>query len=341
VAIDEEQAAVVRFVFEEYAKGTGKKEIVKMLNAQGLKHKGAPFHVRLFEKWLVNVKYTGEFERFDRVWDNIYPQIVDKLTFERVQERLKENQILSGANSAVEPYILTGKAHCMKCGTAMVSDGGTCRDGSRVYYYACKKKKKGLCSKKRNYKDKLEKGVTVFVTDCLSDPEIANKAVDDSMRFHEQRTGDDGLRSIETRIANANAEVEQLTNSFIMAKNDLLRATIEKKMGGLEVYLKDLNAQKARIKLERGLKITKAQILEFIAELVKGDPDDKEFQKKIIDKLVYKVYIDDGSFFVLVNFFDMNKTEHVTFDETQEIIGNKAVQTSSPILHQSQIIRTT
>lgn len=48
-------------------------------------------------------------------------------------------------------------------------------------------------------------------------------------------------------------------------------------MKEMETYLKDLNAQNARIKLERGLKITKAHILEFIAELVKGDTIDKDF----------------------------------------------------------------
>ena len=338
VAIDEEQAAVVRSVFEQYAKGRSKKEIVDELNAQGLKHKGEPFHTRLFEKWLVNVKYTGEFERFGRVWDNIYPPIIDKLTFERVRERLKENQILSGANSAVEPYFLTGKAHCMKCGTPMVSDGGTCRNGSKLYYYACKKKKKNLCIKKRNYKNPLERGVTVFVQDCLSDPAIADKAVDDSLNFHERRTGDDGLKSIETRIANANAEAEQMTSSYITAKSDLLRANIEKKMSELEIYLKDLNAQKARIKLERGAIVTKAQLLEFVAELVKGDPDDKAFQKKIIDNLVYKVYIDDTDFFVLVHFFQFNKTEHISFNDVQGVIEENAAQSSTPILHQKKII---
>ena len=318
VAIDEEQAAIVRFVFEEYAKGTSKKEIVEMLNAQGHRHKGSPFNVRLFEKWLINGKYTGEFERFDRVWDNIYPQIIDKLLFEKVQARLKQNKNFAGVNKAPVVYLLTGKAFCGHCGASIVADNATSRDGTTHHYYVCKSKRKNLCTKKRSNKNDLERAVTVFVTDCLRDPEIVGRAVDDCIRFHEQRTGDDGLRSIETRIANANAEVEQLTDSYITAKNDLLRATIERKMGELEIYLKDLNAQRARIRLERGLKITKAQILEFVAELIKGDPNDKDFQRKIIDKLVYKVYISDGSFFVLVNFFEMNKTEHISFDEVTE-----------------------
>ena len=89
-------------------------------------------------------------------------------------------------------------------------------------------------------------------------------------------------------------------------------------MAEFETYLKDLNGEKAKIQLERGLRITKSQILEFVAELIKGDPNDKEYQRKIIDKLVYKVYISNGSFFVLVNFFDMNKTEHITFEDINE-----------------------
>ena len=62
-------------------------------------------------------------------------------------------------------------------------------------------------------------------------------------------------------------------------------------------------------------RIIKAQILEFVAEFVKGNPTDKEFQRKIVDKLVYKVYISDGSLFVLVNFFDTNKTEYISYDD--------------------------
>jgi hypothetical protein len=333
VAIDDEQADILRYAFKEYANGTSKKEIIETINAQGHKHKGKPFNVRLFEKWFVNDKYTGEFTRFDRVWSNIYPQIIDKALFTKVQERLKENQIMSGANSAVTPYILTGKAFCMKCGTAMVSDGGTARDGTKKYYYACKRKKKNLCDKKRNHKDNLEKAVASFVIDCLSDPEIREKAVDDCVNHHNQRIDDNGLKSIETRIANANAEVGQLTNAFVMAKSDLLRATIEKKISEMETYLADLNKQKAQLKIERSMKLTKQQVMEYIANLICGDLDDKKFQKRMIDRFVSKVYIDDGDFSVICNFCEMNKTEIISFDEITENVSGQAVQSLTPILH--------
>ena len=334
IAIDEEQAEIVRYVFTEYAKGIEKNEICKVLNAKGLRcKKGKPFSWRTFDHWLYNTRYIGEYERFDRVWTNIYPAIIDKLTFEKVQERRKENEIMGGAKTAVEPYTLTSKAFCMKCGTAIVSDGGTSSTGGKHYYYACKKKKKGLCDKKRSQKDNLEKAVAEFIIDCLSDPEIRKQAVADSMRYHDQRTGDDGLKSIETRLAHAQAETEQLANSFILARNDMLRAVIEKKMDEMEIYIKDLSKQMAQIKLERSFKITKEQIIEFVTELVKGDTNDKSFQKRIIDRLLYKVYIGDGVFFALVTFFDLNKTETISFDEAKEVIEGSSVQTPTPLLH--------
>ncbi|MCI9032291.1 MAG: hypothetical protein HFK09_07250 [Clostridia bacterium] len=69
-----------------------------------------------------------------------------------MQKRLAQNKILADANSAVEPYLLTGKAFCGHCGTAMVPDGGTGKNGKKHYYYACKSKKKGKCDKARETK---------------------------------------------------------------------------------------------------------------------------------------------------------------------------------------------
>lgn len=317
VGIDEEQAEVVRFIITEYARGTDKKVIADMLNTKGCRYKNKPFTFRTFERWLSNTKYTGEFYLGERLVTNVYPQIIDKQLFDKVQERLKSNRIFAGVNKAPVTYLLTGKAFCGHCGTAICADNGTARNGLSVHYYACKRKKKGkdLCVKKRNHKDNLEKAVTEFVVNCLKDAVKVNKAADDTIRYYEQRTGDDGLKSLDMRIANANNEVASLTDAFVLAKNDLLRMSIEKKMGELETYLKDLNSEKAKIKIERGAKITKAQILEFVAQLIKGDPNDKDYQRRIIDKLVHKVYISNGNFCAFVSFCDINKPDEITFED--------------------------
>ena len=323
VAIDEEQAEIVRYIFNEYAKGTDKKVIADALNAQGKRIKGQPFKFRSFEKWLTNAKYTGEYYFGERLCTKTYPAIIDKLTFAKVQERLAENKHLAGANSAVEPYLLTGKLYCGRCGTPMVSDGGTSRNGKKHYYYACKKRKKGNCDKSREGKDDLEKRVTQQVYDFLSDKKNAEKAANDTIAYYERRTGDDGLKSIETRIAQAQAQVEELTNAFIEAKSPLLRAGIEKKMSDYEIMLADLQKSKAQILLERGRKVTAKDILLFIADLLKGNPADKDYQRKIIDNLVFAVYIYDDERIKTVGYLNLGvdeSIEKIRLDETNEVV---------------------
>ena len=343
VAIDEEQAEIVRYIFTEYAKGTDKKVIADALNAQGKRINGQPFKFRSFEKWLKNAKYTGEYYFGERLCTKTYPAIIDKLTFAQVQERLAENKHLAGANSAVEPYLLTGKLYCGHCSTPMVADGGTSRSGKKHYYYACKKRKKGHCDKARENKDELEKKVTQQVHDFLSEPKNAEKAAKDTIAYYDKRTGDDGLKSIETRIAQAQAQVEDLTNAFIEAKSPLLRAGIEKKMQDYETLLSDLQTHKAQILLERGRKFTVKDILAFVAELLKGDPNDKDYQKQIIDNLVFMVYIYDGEGVKTVGYLDLGvdgNIEKIRLDETNEVLerlkGAKGVQTLTPSLHQQK-----
>ena len=176
--------------------------------------------------------------------------------------------------------------------------------------------------------------VAQAVKDFLSDKRNAARAAADTIAYYEQRTGDSGLRSIETRITQAQQEVENLTNAFIEAKSALLRAGIEKKMQDYETLLADLQAQKSQIELERGRQVTKQQILAFVAELIKGEPTDKEYQRKIIDNLVFMVYVYDNEIVTYLNFGVDKAIERVRLDETNAAIeGLKNVQTLSPLLH--------
>ena len=79
----------------------------------------------------------------------MYPPIIDKEMFERVQQRLASNRyFLGGKETAKEPYLLTGKLFCGHCGAEMVAGGGKSKTGKKYYYYECKQKKKKLCTKR-------------------------------------------------------------------------------------------------------------------------------------------------------------------------------------------------
>ena len=326
VVINEEEADILRFAFREYAKGINKKEIAEELNKQGLRFKGKPFTLKTFDKYLINQKYTGEFDFGGRHCDNMYPQIIDKETFDLVQKRLHENRYFSGGQlTAREPYLLTGKLFCGHCGEEMNSDGGTGKLGKQHYYYACKNKKKGLCDKKRENKKSLETDVTNYVRNFLSDKEKVAVAINDVLKYYDKRTDETNLKSIATKIANANKEVEELADAFVKAKSSLLQKTIEKKMEEYECLLNDLHLQQMQLELERGYRITKEDLLCFVEEVLKGDPNDKEYQKKLIDNLVYQVYVYDShiiAYFYLSGGKSIETLDFETVDKSvKETIG--------------------
>ena len=174
------------------------------------------------------------------------------------------------------------------------------------------RKRKGGCNKSSENKNTLEFTVANAVYEFLSRRENAEIVAQDTINYYEQRTGEDSLRSIEARIRHAQDEAEQLTNAFILARNDMLRANIEKKMQEIEILIKDLSASKAQIELERGKKFTKEKIVDFIAEMMQGNPADKEYQKQLIDNLVYKVFVYDDH--IVPNYFP-NITKREKFCE--------------------------
>lgn len=342
VVVYEEEAEIIRYIFTQYADGKTKKQIADILNEKGFRINGRRFKGRSFDNWMTNEKYTGEFKFGGRDCQNIYPTIVDKALFLKVQEKLAENKyVLGGQETAKVPYLLSGKVFCGHCGSEMVADKSTGKSGKKYSYYTCKKRQKHECDKLRENKDNLESYVTSCVVNFLKDKKNAEMAVDDVFAYYEKRTDEDNLKSISARIANIQSEAEKLADAFIDAKSQLLKNTIETKMAEYEILLSDLETQKAQLELERGYRITKKDLLAFIEELLKGDVNDKEYQKQIINHLVSQVFVSDNDTVVFFNLRGGKDIEKLTIDDTKEAVNSaKGVRTQTSPLHQERKKRT-
>lgn len=168
--------------------------------------------------------------------------------------------------------------------------------------------------------------------DFLSDKKNAETAVDDVLAYYDKRTDEQNLKSVITRINKINEEVSALTDSFVKAKSVLLQNSIEKKMAEYEVLLNDLETQKAQLELERGYRITREDLLAFIEEILKGDVNDKDYQKQIIDHLVSQVFVSDDNTVIYFNLRGGKDTETLTVDDTKTAVNNaKRVRTQLPL----------
>ena len=82
-----EQAEVVRYIYEQYAKNVIAKDIIKALADRGVLYHGKPFVRNTVYKILQNTKYSGVYTHGDEVYTNIYPQIVPDDLFKIVQAK--------------------------------------------------------------------------------------------------------------------------------------------------------------------------------------------------------------------------------------------------------------
>lgn len=92
IVVDENNAAVVRFMHEQYANGVFVKDIMKILTEKIIFYKGKPFIRNSVYNILRNEKYSGVYKHNNEVVDNMYPQIVPTNIFNQVRRKVAANK---------------------------------------------------------------------------------------------------------------------------------------------------------------------------------------------------------------------------------------------------------
>lgn len=127
IVIDEEQAEIIRFIYEQYSVGVYVKDIMESLNNRGILNKGKPFARNTIYNILKNEKYSGVYRFKDEVYNNMFPQIVPTSTYEIVREKIDKNRY--GKQSTETIYLLRNIIKCGYCGSSITAEGGTSRTG--------------------------------------------------------------------------------------------------------------------------------------------------------------------------------------------------------------------
>lgn len=155
---DPVKSATVARLFNGVMEGKGLKELGRELRGEGISsQKGTGWGKTTLYHILTNEVYTGTLVwgrhspknrklqpvRFENAW----PAIVDRSTFDRVQQILKERSpSCEHPRRTGSRYLLSGLAHCGSCGKALV---GQEAKGGKFSYYVCGtllKKGSGSCN---------------------------------------------------------------------------------------------------------------------------------------------------------------------------------------------------
>lgn len=333
VYINEQEAKVVKYVYERYAKGISKKEIAKELNKMGYRHNSKLYVGRDLDKMLLNAKYTGEYLCGGRICNKTFPAIINKELYDKVQEQLKKNKHDAGAKSAKVPYLLQGKVYCGYCGAKMTAEGGTSKTGAKHYYYACVTKRKSVknreCTKTNEKKDYLENYVVEQIVKYLSDEKKVEIIANDVIKYYESRVNNNEIKRLASEKIRIQKEIDNAVNLLISGVSKDVVKTLDKKIVEHTRLLNDIDAHKTKLELERGLMLTKEDIQTFIAIFIKGDTKDKSYQKRIIDNLLNAVYIFDDKVVIYFNLNNEKETTFITKEDTEMIVKEQVVKSSN------------
>ena len=332
--IDEDTAPLVRYVFEEYAKGTSKKDIMAELTRRGYKNtKNKPLSLTSFSNNLTSRKYIGEVEHDGVLYTNIYPPLIDKATFETVQKRLARRKQAPAALKAKEDYILQGKAFCGHCGARMVGVSGTGR-AATYYYYACGKKYKyHTCDKRSERKDFLEQLVVELTLEYVLEPKRMDFIADRVMALYQNEFNEENVKAIERRVAALEEEIEKAVNAFIDADSKMVRAKLNQRVEDLEAQKNELLNDRDGLVAASKIPVSKAQFIAWLKTFERGNPADKDFQKRVVDALINSFYLYDDKFII---YFNIDGGEVVGYPQASEDVelaenfeGNENTPTST------------
>jgi DNA invertase Pin-like site-specific DNA recombinase len=219
-AINEEEASIVKRIFEMYLAGSTMAQIIRYLNENQIKtSRGNEYNKNSIRGILTNKRYCGVYTFNGTEIAGGMPRIIDDITFAETQILMEKNKKTPARAKAVgEFYLLTTKLFCGHCEAAMVGVSGTSHTGKIHQYYQCVTNRRRNCKKKTVQKAYIEDLVVEKVKNLLTDENIDRIAVKVSDLCQKERNTDT-LKRLNKQLK----ENEAATNNLVKALECVLK----------------------------------------------------------------------------------------------------------------------
>ncbi len=257
--IDEENAEVVRYIFEESSKGVYVKDIIAELESKGITYYGKKFVKQTVYKLLSNERYSGIYTYNGEVFDNIYPRIVPQDIFDTVQKKLQNNKY--GKKPVEVDYLLRHKVKCGYCGSSINAESGTARNGDKKFYYKCRSSKNGNgCHSTAIPKDILESLVLEHIKKSLNTENI-NVIIDKLLFMQEQWAKSNTVLNLLTKEKRqTETDIDNLMSAILKG---VVTETTTAKLKELESKKKELERQILVEQSKTAIKLTESRLREY------------------------------------------------------------------------------
>lgn len=321
--INEKEAEIVRFIFNEYRKGKGYKAITNKMNKLGYKtKKGNNFSVGSIRDILTNPVYIGEIRYNVRQnWSekrrrNINPNpirvkgkheaIIDRELWDKVQlilesKKGKPSRIYDGE------YPLTGILRCPKCGAGMVISRttNTLADGTkrRIAYYCCgnwKNKGTSVCNSNTIRVDKANEYVFKKIEELVSNEAMIKAVV---KNINKERK--DKVKPAKRLLGDIDKELEKLDKRkrkiFEAYEDDILtKEEFQTRKDELNEKIRILEEEKKPLLNTISEEVSEEIPYEFIKDIlmnfskILNSSVSREQQKKLLHMIISEITMNES-----------------------------------------------
>lgn len=292
VIINESQAEIVRYIYEQFSLGVYVKDIIKSLTAQGIYNNGKPFARNTVYNILKNEKYSGIYRHDGEVFENMYPQIVPTDIYETVRAKISENQY--GKRSVEVVYLLRHKLKCGYCGSSISAETGTSKNGQVKRYYKCLgRKRQNGCKKSMISKDYLENLIITTTIDELSKPQNMDSLVKGLLNIQEKQSNETPILSLLTKEKRQTENA--IKNIMTAIEKGVITNTTTKRLKELEEQQENLERQILIERSKTAIKLTECDIREYYGQALKLEP------QMLINYLIKEIVLYDDKIEIYYN----------------------------------------
>ena len=218
---------------------------------------------------------------------------------------------------------MTTKLFCGKCERMMVGESGKSHTGAMHYYYKCgnAKRKKG-CNKKAVKKDWIERAIVRLTMERVLNEEKINRIIDALLVMQERE--DVTIPALRRQLAETEKGIDNMLNAI---QQGIFTASTKQRLEELEKQKEELSLSITTAELKKP-KLTREYMEHWFSQFRYGDPNDREFQKRLIDTFVNAVFVYDDKLILTYNY--QHGTQKITLKEVEDFLGSDLVGLSPP-----------